>query len=170
MKKKEIYVVIDNEEKRLRAIQILRDAKERIFSESDIFSENPYNKCLEFYNNEWIVSGCDDKDILIKTEITLDQLEHLLNPNFVVKEVVLSIDELQKQAENLGFELVKKERQIKVGDFGKFWDSDEDNINVGFIINIDKNNSLPYKSDFGSAWINFRHLTEEEKKQIQENW
>ena len=165
MKKEEIYVVIDSEEKRQRAIQILTDAREVID-----WSNFELGEILKFDSvaKDWFLTTEEFKESLQET--TLDQLEQLLNPQFVVKEVVLSIDELQKQAENLGFELVKKERQIKVGDFGKFWDSDEDNINVGFIINIDKNNSLPYKSDFGSAWINFRHLTEEEKKQIQENW
>lgn len=169
MKKEQIYVVIDNEEKRLRAIQILRDAKERIFPGSDIFSEKSYNKCLEFYDNEWIVSGCDDKDILIKTEITLNQLERLLNPNFVVKEVVLSIDELQKQAESLGFELVKKERKIKVGDFGKFWDDDNE-CAYGFITQDDKSERFRFECNNFTWWHNFAHLTDEEKKQIQENW
>ena len=34
------------------------------------------------------------------------------------KEVYLTIDELRLQAEKLGFELVEKKRQVKIGDFG----------------------------------------------------
>jgi hypothetical protein len=111
MKKEEVYVVIDSEPKRLRAIHKLRYYKEPIFSLSDIFSENPYNKCLEFYDDEWIVLGYDDKDIKKKTEISLDQLDQMLNPQFVVKDVILPFEELQKQAELHGWKLVKEEQE-----------------------------------------------------------
>jgi hypothetical protein len=170
MKKEEIYVVIDSEPKRLRAIHKLRYYKEPIFSLSDIFSENPYNKCLEFYDDEWIVLGYDDKDIKKKTEISLDQLDQMLNPQFVVKDVILPIEELQKQAELLGWKLVKEERQIKVGDFGKFWDSDESSCFFGFVSDLEpEHKSLKYC--LNDDWFaNFAHLTEEEKQQIQENW
>jgi hypothetical protein len=117
-------------------------------------------------DNEWELYMHSDK----KQEITLDQLEQLLNPRFVVKDVILPIEELQKQAELLGFKLVKEERKIKVGDFGHFWDENMSYLNICFIIDINKNNKLPYKSSFGSFWKNFRHLTDEEKQQIQENW
>lgn len=169
MKKKEIYVVIDSEEKRLRAIQILTYNRERIYVMSDLneeFEEFEEERLLFFDGLEWLF----DCDKIGKTEITLDQLEHLLNPNFVVKEVVLSIDELQKQAESLGFELVKKGRQIKVGDFGKFWDS-KDCIVYGFLESISEaETKFIYKRKSGGLYINFAHLTDEEKQQIQENW
>jgi hypothetical protein len=166
MKKEEIYVVIDDEPKRLRAIHKLRYYKEPIFSLSYIFSENPYNKCLEFYDDEWIISGYDD--IKKKTEITLDQLEQMLNPQFVVKDVILPIEELQKQAELLGFKLVKEERQIKVGDFGKFWDNNSIfQSQYGFLKSISKDD---FESSGNLEWSNFAHLTDEEKQQITENW
>jgi len=166
MKKEEIYVVIDSEEKRLRAIQILSDAKEPIFSCSDIFSENPYNKCLEFFDYEWIISGYNDEDIKKKTEISLDQLEQLLSP---IQEVKMELDALKLIAESYGFELVEKKREIKVGDFGKFWDKDGQNYLYGFLREIDES-TVPYKSTNIFWWENFETLTDEEKQQIQENW
>lgn len=174
MKKEQIYVVINSEPKRLRAIQILSDAKEKSLSSSKTCYQVDVKRnyiYLIFFNTEhgnggWFI-GSKNKG---KTEISLDQLEELLNPNFVVKEVVLSIDELQKQAESLGFELVKKERQIKVGDFGKFWDS-KDCIVYGFLESISEvEPKFIYKRKSGALYINFAHLTDEEKKQIQENW
>jgi hypothetical protein len=172
MKKEEIYVVIDSEPKRLRAIHKLRYYKEPIFSLSDIFSENPYNKCLEFYDDEWIVLGYDDKDIKKKTEISLDQLDQMLNPQFVVKDVILPIEELQKQAELLGWKLVKEERQIKVGDFGKFW-TDNNCYFVGFLQDVYKisetNKCVFQMKDYGT-FCYFAYLTDEEKANIQENW
>ncbi len=169
MKKEEIYVVIDNEPKRLRVIEILTNAREKIFPGSEMLYENPFNSLVEFFDEFWLLSNDAN---LSKIEITIEQLEILLNPNFVVKEVVLSIDELQKQAESLGFELIKKERQIKVGDFGKFFD-DENNENncvgYGFITSM-QNDYYQFKRDGICPYRFFRHLTDEEKKQIQENW
>lgn len=170
MKKEEIYVVIDSEEKRLRAIQILTDAKEVIYKNSMLFQSDIKNFKLLHFTTNWALSPF----IVTKTEITLDQLQQLLNPNFVVKEVVLSIDELQKQAENLGFELVKKERQIKVGDFGKFSSENGNICSYGFLYKMkDIESGIIYvenNKNITTVWSNFSHLTDEEKKQIQENW
>jgi hypothetical protein len=91
----------------------------------------------------------------------------MLNPNFVVKEIALPIEELKKQAELLGFDLVKKERQIKVGDFGKFWDNGEDGCVYGFLT---EKTAKRFKDKYGTPWDNFAHLTDEEKARIQENW
>lgn len=166
MKKEEIYVVIDSEEKRLRAIQILNDAKEEIFKTSSIFTEKETGFLrFSISDDYWYLTVGGGK----LTKITLDQLEQMLNPNFVVKEVVLSIDELKAQAEILGFDLVKKERQIKVGDFGKFYDSDENYCLYSFLENISKSNMYQPKA-YTTGWSNFSHLTDEEKQQIQENW
>ena len=169
MKKEQIYVVIDSEEKRLRAIQILSDAGEKIWEGSVFFKpfETIENMGISSYDGFWRAIGYTSK-----TEITLDQLEQLLNPNFVVKEVVLSIYELQKQAESLGFELVKKERQIKVGDFGKFESESRIYSTFGFLKNIDEKGILfeEHTQGMTSNWSKFRHLTEEEKANIQENW
>lgn len=168
MKKEEIYVVIDSEEKRLRAIQILTDAGETILNTSSLLDEFTVLMELKFYssNNYWWITSFGTKPY----KITLDKLEQLLKPNFVVKEVVLSIEELKTQAESLGFELVKKERQIKVGDFGKFWDG-KDFIVYGFLESISEvEPKFIYKRKSGASYINFAHLTDEEKQQIQENW
>ena len=164
MKKEEIYVVIDDEQKRQRAIQILTDAREVID-----WSNFELGEILKFDSvaKDWFLTTEEFKESLQET--TLNQLEQLLNPQFVVKEVVLSIDELQKQAENLGFELVKKERQIKVGDFGKFWDDDNE-CAYGFITQDDKSERFRFECNNFTWWHNFAHLTDEEKQQIQENW
>lgn len=166
MKKEEIYVVINSEEKRLRAIHKLRYYKEPIFSFSDIFSENPYNKCLEFYNDEWIVSGYDDKDVKKKTEISLDQLEQMLSPK---QEIKMELDALKLIAESYGFELIEKTREIKVGDFGKFWDSTSDCPVYGYLQLISKG-VYRYSPSSGSSYRNFAHLTNEEKEELTKNW
>jgi hypothetical protein len=161
MKKEEIYVVIDSEEKRLRAIQILTDAKEEIFSMSGMLQKNDKEFTIDYILGSWTRNANKEK----KTEITLDQLEQMLNPNFVVKEIALPFEELQKQAELHGWKLVKEERQIKVGDFGKFWDENEQCCVYGFLESI-----FMYKRKTGSIYINFAHLTDEEKANIQQNW
>jgi hypothetical protein len=162
MKKEEIYVVINDEEKRNRAIQILTDAGEKIdyrnFKLSEILK-------LHSVDKDWFLTTSFFSEGL--NLITLDQLEQLLNPQFVVKEIALPIEELQKQAELLGFELVKKERKIKAGDFGKFWDDDENRCVYGFLT---EKTAKIFKDKYGTPWDNFAHLTDEEKQQIQENW
>lgn len=80
------------------------------------------------------------------------------------EEVYLVIDQLKKQAEALGYELVEKKRVPKVGDFGVFG---EYSTLFGFISEIENNN---FADSHGSIWDNFRHLTEEEKTKIQNNW
>ena len=169
MKKEQIYVVINSEPKRLRAIQILSDAKECIYRFSALLDDYRDKLRLVFDVGQqyWCVSwSADETDGRLINN--LDQLEQLLNPNFVVKEVVLSIEELQKQAENLGLDLVKKERQIKVGDFGKFYIDDKNRCAYGFVTSI-VNNKFQIDTSMG-LYKNFAHLKDEEKQQIQENW
>jgi hypothetical protein len=168
MKKEEIYVVINSEEKRLRAIQILNDAGEEIFKNSNLLTHCTDELLVfDIEDNHWRLSNIL---YLNRVNITLDQLEQMLNPNFVVKDIALPLEELQKQAELLGFDLVKKERQIKAGDFGKFWDNDINEFTLCFLKSIDKKAKYHYQSVFGGVWSNFAHLTEEEKARIQENW
>lgn len=165
MKKEEIYVVIDSEEKRLRAIQILSDAGEILINNSSLLGRYKTEMELKFASDFWWVTNDYNNN---KQEISLDQLEQLLNPQFVVKDVILPFEELQKQAEMHGWELVKKERQIKVGDFGKFWDYLEEGCVYGFIA---EKTEKGFKDEFHmTSWSNFAHLTDEEKAQIQENW
>jgi hypothetical protein len=165
MKKEEIYVVIDSEEKRNRAIQILSDAGEIITNESVLLNE--------FYNVP--MSLCFDlgwyciKMKAHRQEITLNQLEQMLNP---IKEVGMSLDALKLIAESWGFELVEKKREIKIGDFGKFW-SDNNCYFVGFLQDVYKisetNKCVFQMKDYGT-FCYFAYLTDEEKANIQENW
>jgi hypothetical protein len=166
MKREQIYVTIDTEEKRLRAIEILRNAGGEICEGSSFLY--PYHHemqiCFEPEFNEWGAYNCKGK-----TRITLDQLESLLLPNYQVKDVILSLDELKQQAEKLGFDLVEKPYEPKVGDFGVFWDRYEENTYYGFLINTD-DSKYPMMSNNRGWFKNFRKLTEEEKQKIQEAW
>ena len=164
MKKEEIYVVIDSEPKRLRAIQILTDAGENILDTSSIFYKFSGKMILRFNGKNWWITW----NFFSETEITLDHLEELLNPK---QEAPIKLDALKLIAESYGFELVEKKREPKVGDFGKFWDDEEECLNVGFLQNIDDGiTSYPFQRYDGTWYINFAHLTDEEKQQIQENW
>jgi hypothetical protein len=165
MKKNEIYVVIDSEEKRLRAIKILSDAGEKIWKDSCIFEIYSKPFILANDNTEWLVMIKIDNE----KEITLDQLEQLLNPK---QEIKMKLDALKLIAESWGFELVEKEREIKVGDFGKFW-SDNNCYFVGFLQDVYKisetNKCVFQMKDYGT-FCYFAYLTDEEKANIQKNW
>lgn len=86
------------------------------------------------------------------------------------KEIKMELDALKLIAESYGFELVEKKREIKIGDFGKFWDGVETNYFMGFVKNIRIESAFPFTPEGSVIYRNFRHLTDEEKKQIQENW
>jgi hypothetical protein len=172
MEKENIYVTIDSEEKRLRAIEIFRASEQEIFPNSVLLTKFScdYNIAFNVDFNRWMKKTSTDS----LKQITLDELELLLDPSvdltsYVVKDVVLSIDELKTQAAALGFELVEKPYQPKVGDFGVFWDINERNGFLGCISGIQgepykfvRNNNTPY--------MNFRKLTESEKQKIQSAW
>ena len=82
----------------------------------------------------------------------------------------IELDALKLIAESYGFELVEKVREIKAGDFGKFWDDDEEvYFFYDFLLSI-IDNSYKYKCKSGGVFKNFSHLTDEEKKAITENW
>jgi hypothetical protein len=166
MKKEEIYVVIDSEEKRLRAIQILSDAGEKIWEASCIFEiySEPFILAMS-ENKEWCAMIRIDDEI----NISLDQLEQMLLPK---QEIKMELDALKLIAESYGFELVDKKREIKVGDFGKFW-SDNNCYFVGFLQDVYKisetNKCVFQMKDYGT-FCYFAYLTDEEKANIQENW
>lgn len=166
MKKNEIYVVINSEVERQKALQILSSANEKVYNNSVL--KRKFFKTiflvLNSVSKEWCSWGVRPR----KTKITLEELEAILSPNYAVKDVHLTIDELKAQAEMLGFELVKKERKPKVGDFGVFWDDSKNEVHVYDFIHHIENNIFIDK--FGDVWLNFRHLTEEEKQEIQNNW
>lgn len=163
MKKEEIYVVIDSEEKRLRAIQILSDAGEILINHSSLLGRYKTEMELKFNSDFWWVTNDYNNN---KQEITLDQLEQLLNP---IKEVGMSLDALKLIAESWGFELVEKPREIKVGDFGKFWDSPCTCPVYGYLHLISKG-VYCYSPASGISYRNFAHLTEDEKLQLTKNW
>jgi hypothetical protein len=165
MKKEEIYVVIDSEEKRLRAIEILTDAKESIYKFSDMLEVYTTPFLLSFYKAEWCIILKIDNEI----NISLDQLEQLLLPK---QEIKMELDALKLIAQSYGFELVDKKREIKVGDFGKFW-TDNNCYFVGFLQDVYKisetNKCVFQMKDYGT-FCYFAYLTDEEKANIQENW
>ena len=86
-----------------------------------------------------------------------------------MKKQEIKLDALKIIAESYGFELVEKAREIKVGDFGKFYDSDENYCLYSFLENISKSNMYQPKG-YTTGWSNFSHLTDAEKAQITENW
>ena len=169
MKKEQIYVTIDSEEKRLRAIEILH-GKDEVCIDSILLKE--FSDWFYIGFNAVVRKWMRLNFIYLKHEITLDELELLLDTSvdltsYVVKEVVLSIDELKTQAAALGFDLVEKPYEPKVGDFGYFWDGD--NGSYGFLTEIDKT-GYPYKANEYEWFSIFRKLTNEEKQKIQESW
>lgn len=164
MKKEEICVLIDSEEKRLRALAILKMAGVKCYKNSHLLRK--------FEGSSYFI-GTDIPGIwgLIHERqeiITINQLEELLSHNYVVKDIHLTIDELKQQAENLGFELVEKKRVPKDGDFGVFWDDEESNKVLGFISELKHSGYITNSN--GGNWKNFRHLTDGEKEKIQNNW
>lgn len=167
MNKENIYVLIDTQEKRLRALEILGNSQEEILHGSAIFKEADLvfkHLLYDISIKRWLMSMFDDG----RNEISLDQLDKLLNPNYQVNEIILPLDELKSQANALGYELVEKKRVPKVGDFGVFWDDyEKGKIKYGFIKAFKRGF---FKCDFGLSWQNFRHLTDEEKTSIQQSW
>jgi hypothetical protein len=169
MKKNEIYVVIDSEEKRLKAIQILSDAGEIICSfDSSLIYGHRYKYLRLDNSGRWFIFSFLYQ---YHTQITLDQLEQMLSP---IKEVGMSLDALKLIAESWGFELVEKEREIKVGDFGKFSSENGSVCSYGFLYKMkDIKSGIIYvenNKDITNHWSKFHHLTDEEKVNIQENW
>jgi hypothetical protein len=79
MKKEEIRVTIDSTPKQQKAIEILNRYNEPIWHETIAMDFDEYNNSLKFENkkghNDWFV-GFHDVNL---TEITLDELEALLN-------------------------------------------------------------------------------------------
>jgi hypothetical protein len=172
MEKENIYVTIDSEEKRLRAIEILEKAGEEILYGSAIFikTDSVFKHLLyDIKSNRWLMSMFNDK----KQEIILDELELLLgtsvdHTSYVVKDVVLSIDELKAQAVALGYDLVEKPYEPKVGDFGVFWDHENEKMHcIGFIGEVFSDG---FNTTGEIAFNHFRKLTDEEKTLIQKSW
>jgi hypothetical protein len=165
MKKEEIYVKIDSEEKRLRAVDVLKKAGEEIFEDSgilEVFSTG------NLYFSKDAHTWCYVYGILDEKEITLDQLEALLMPKYHVKtDNSVTLDYLKKLADSLGYQLVEKPYEPKVGDFGVFKKSYCDFEYIEFLDDISDEkfymkNNIP--------WDSFRKLTDEEKTKIQEAW
>jgi len=164
MKKENIYVTIDCEEKRLRAIEIIEKAGEEIYEDSGLLKVFSIGN---LYFAKETHTWCYVYGFLEETEITLDQLEELLLPNYQVKDVILSLDELKAQADKLGCQLVEKPYEAKVGDFGVFKKSDCDFEYIEFLDDISDEN---FYMKNNIPWDSFRKLTDEEKTKIQEAW
>jgi hypothetical protein len=81
------------------------------------------------------------------------------------KEIKMELDDLKLIAESYGFYLVEKPREIKVGDFGKFWDSPCTCPVYGYLQFISKG-VYCYSPVSGSSFRNFAHLINEEKEQL----
>jgi hypothetical protein len=91
MNKHEIYVEITNEQERLRAIEILEKAGERIFPRCPLKEKNNFGKLTMYHDGEWI---CSFNLSAKKTKITLNQLEEMLmpkseNPLFVAQRYII---------------------------------------------------------------------------------
>jgi hypothetical protein len=76
MKKEEIYVEITNETERLRVIEILQNAGEEIWGNGCAMELLANYRYLLLAYNGWYISN----NLFGRTEITLDELEALLNP------------------------------------------------------------------------------------------
>ena len=76
MKKHEIYVEITNEQERLKAIEILEKAGERIWNGSKLYSKG-VKGLMSFNYKCW---GIFNLDFSQRTKITLEQLEEMLMP------------------------------------------------------------------------------------------
>ena len=80
MKKQEVYVEITNEKERLRAIEILEKAGERIWDSPIAMEINivcSHLVCCK--DGDWLISPR-----LRETKITLDQLEEMLMPKSII--------------------------------------------------------------------------------------
>jgi len=130
MKKEEVYVVIDSEEKRLRAIKILSDAGEDMGVNKEVSMRTSKNlKYLVFYCDETWLVHINNHD---RQEISLDQLEQLLSP----KQEPMKLDALKLIAESYGFELVEKKFYKNIKRF-IIWKSHKKNkrsLDVNFLI------------------------------------
>lgn len=78
MKKEEIYVIIDSDEKRDKAIKILTDAGESIWDKANAMKYDTSARYLAIDINEMEWCTVYVNNLVGLTEITLDQLEELL--------------------------------------------------------------------------------------------
>lgn len=163
MNKEDVCVLIDSEEKRLRLLEILEQTGEKVWKYSHL--NRSYNNLVytagHVGDEYWVMLDCGTG----RQEITLDELEQLLTQQRNQED---EIDKLRQHAEALGFELLEKKREIKVGDFGIFWDNRYMNHRLYCFLSKIENNKFLNKNNV--SWDNFRHLTEEEKTKIQESW
>ena len=168
MREKETVVKIYNEENRLKVIQLLTDAGIIVWNGSSLFTENFMGLLIFGPNQNYCVLSYDKSD---RTEITLKQLEKILNPNPEIKKTNLTVEELKLHAEKLGYDIFKKKNEAQVGNFGKFWDdSDPTKATFNFLSAIIGKKHLKYVDRKLSPWDNFCNLTQEEKEKITQNW
>jgi hypothetical protein len=108
MKKENIYVEITNETERLRAIEILQNAGEEIWENSCAMKLLANYKYLLLACNGWYISN----NLLGRLEITLDELEALLNPK--KSNVEIGLLECLKQVQQHLINDYPKGTEIKI--------------------------------------------------------
>ena len=92
MKKHEIYVEITNEDERLRAIEILEKAGERVYCESRLFYK--YSIGNLSFSEQWSLPSLNFRLPRRVYQITLEQLEEMLmpkseNPLFIAQRYII---------------------------------------------------------------------------------
>jgi hypothetical protein len=80
----------------------------------------------------------------------------------------VTLDHLKKLADSLGYYLVEKPYEPKVGDFGVFKNDGCEFEYFEFLDDISDEKFYYMKNNI--PWDSFRKLTHEEKKKIQEAW
>jgi hypothetical protein len=106
MKKENIYVEITNEKERLKAIEILQNAREEIGEYSSAMKRTSHYKILKFDSKEkhWFIGWTTDE----LTKITLNELEALLNPK--QSNVFIDVQEwIRKNTPELTWVFTQKE-------------------------------------------------------------
>lgn len=170
MKKEQIYVVIDSEEKRLRALQILKDADEDIYKHSFLLRavDAKYN-ILDYLlgRNEWAMNRLS---LTGKTKITLDQLEEILNHKESIDQLT---ENFKSKAKELGFkvEIVFERIDPRIGMFGKFWDDGDDDyiLHFGILEEIRNEDDCKFLRKHGDFYANFQPLTQSEIAELTKN-
>lgn len=163
MKKEQIYVVIDSEPKRLRALQILKDSGDNILKNSLLLDEGSKGNLR--YTGVWFLSNWKGQN---KTEITTQQLEEILNPKESIDQLT---ENFKSKAKELGFkvDIVFEGIEPRIGTFGKFRDDSKRYIHYGTLTSINVGDFDPFENQNEACFINFQPLTQSEIAELTKN-